>query len=441
MKKQWNLAPGTIFWANDKKGVIVNPLKHTQFECKPEIISFLSKKSNKIRPSDFLFLKDNGIIDFFDQKAFFKKLISMKKREPFDGIIYIEVTKKCNLRCIGCYNNSGMQNRGELTLNKAVEIADALNKIGNPRVIITGGEPLVVRNWEGIVSTFSKRFSTEIFSNGTLITASIAEKLKEINVAGVKISVDGASAEIHDKLRGVPGSFHRSIIGIKNLQAVGIPVTWQATISKANIHELEDMIKLAEDVGVKYFKASPLRSIGRAKGQELALRAAEELRLTRVLENAKEKSKVRISSGESFCDINEDWRRNQLNGKLTDIEKKFLPFVRSSMCDVGIDRFLFNFKGELRLCPLLSSDEFIIENETGKVSKETLFSNKFSSTFQKPLTEIRACRSCGVKYLCKGSCRGETLAYSGSLEGCNIRQREYFDYMLNSEVSRNVLQG
>ena len=325
MRQKWSLAPGTVFWIDSEKGFIVNPLKHIQFECKPDIILFLSGKDRKISNLDFLYLKDNGVIEFFDQDAFFKKLIKLKEAQPFDGIMYLEITKKCNLKCIGCYNDSGMQNRGELTLDKAIEISNILKKIGSPRVIITGGEPLVVNRWTDIISVFSRQFATEIFSNGTLITRPVAEQLKAINVSGVKISMDGATASTHDRLRGTLGSFDRSISGIRNLQEVGIPVTWQATISKANIGELKEMIDFAESVGVDYFKASPLRSIGRAEGSKLALSAEEELRLTKTLENCRGRN-MKISSGESFCDVNEEWRKSQSYEKLT-LEKEHIPFV------------------------------------------------------------------------------------------------------------------
>jgi len=166
-------------------------------------------------------------------------------------------------------------------------------------VIITGGEPLSAQNWFKIVKLFSKNFKTEMFSNGTLISKSIAKKLKTAGVSAIKISIDGAKPSTHDYLRGVPGSFDKAIHGLKNILSVKIPVMWQATISKTNINELDEMIGLAESLGVDSFKASPLRNIGRAKETDQVLSVKEELYLTKFLELNKQR-KITIKLGESF---------------------------------------------------------------------------------------------------------------------------------------------
>lgn len=429
MEQKWNVSPGIVFWIDGDKGFVANIQKHTQFECERSIISFLEKKTDDIGKQDLALLEEKGIIEWVDHEALFEKFIKLKKKKPFDGIIYLDVTRKCNLRCLGCFNDSGIHNLKELTFEKAKEIFDVLKGIGNPKVIITGGEPLSIRQWFEIIGLFSTHFRTEIFSNGTLISKSTAYKLKEINVSSVKISIDGAKAETHDRLRGVNGAFDRTMMGLQNLKEAGIPITWQATISKINFHELNEMIDIAENLGVDKFKASPMRPIGRAANTDLTLSVEQELELTEVLEENKSR-KINISTGESFCDVEEDWRQSLLlSNDLDNTEKEHLAFIRSSMCDVGIDRFMFNFNGELCLCPLLSSEDFILEKSTTKVSKSTLQSNKLSDKFKVPLSKMNPCGSCGVKYLCKGSCRGEVFAYCRSLEGCNIRQKRYFDYM------------
>jgi radical SAM protein with 4Fe4S-binding SPASM domain len=442
MQQKLTLKPGIAFWRENDTGVIVDLLRHNQFTCSLGVVDFLEGKVKILSDDVLAFLEENEILVDVNPKEIFEKIIELKKSLPFTGTVYIETTRKCNLKCLGCYNNSGINNHDELTTEKAAEIKKQLRKLGMPHIIITGGEPLILREWYGVISAFSKDFKTTVFSNGTLISMEVAKQLSEAGVHEMKISIDGGCAETHDKLRMVNGSFDRAVNGIKNLVDMKIPVTIQATMSKENISELHSIVELALDLGVNTLRVSPLRSIGRATDTDLMLSNEQLFSLSNeLISEAKLNPKLRIEGGESFCDSNQEWRGEiYASEHISATEKQYINFIRSSACDVGIDRFQFNSDSSLQLCPLLSK-EFIITANVSEVSNELLYCNETTKILRVPLASQESCNSCGLIYLCGGSCRGNAYMNSNSLNGCDLWQKSYLNYVVRNKdkVGYNVL--
>ncbi|WP_299143801.1 PqqD family peptide modification chaperone [uncultured Vibrio sp.] len=105
--------------------------------------------------------------------------------------VYIELTNKCNLQCIHCYNESGEMRSGELSTEEMLSAINELGKIGVTDVILTGGEPFERKDIFRLIKALEHnhiRFS--IFSNGLLITPEIAHQLRKYNVQFVAISLD-----------------------------------------------------------------------------------------------------------------------------------------------------------------------------------------------------------------------------------------------------------
>ena len=134
----------------------------------------------------------------------------------FADIIYIELTRKCNLHCKHCLNDSGNQLDDELNLHNQIKLIKDMAKCGAGEIRFTGGEPLMNSNiYELIATANSLGIYTSIISNGTLISKSIANKLKEAGLKRVYISIDGCE-EKNDKIRGAL-SYKKALIAISNL--------------------------------------------------------------------------------------------------------------------------------------------------------------------------------------------------------------------------------
>ena len=197
----------------------------------------------------------------------------MQVQPPF--MVSYSITTKCNLKCKHCYSNSVEQAApDELSTEEAFHLVDDLSRWGIGLLIIDGGEPLCREDLLDVVRyASSKRIRTTIGSNGTLIDEGMAKKMLDAGVMAVAISVDGADAVTHDFFRGVDGAFDQTLRGIQACRSAGLPFQLNMVIRKDNLSQLEDMLRLAIDLGANAAEMFDLVAAGRAKNecQELVL--------------------------------------------------------------------------------------------------------------------------------------------------------------------------
>lgn len=154
-----------------------------------------------------------------------------------------EVTWQCNLRCIHCFQYK--PDKEELTREQIKNILDQLAEAGCFYLTFTGGEPLVRKDFFEIAEyAKEKNFVLTLYTNGTLITPKVAERIFQINFLYVQISIHGATSKTHDKITGIDGSFQEAMAGIKILKEKGINVGLATTIMRPNFNELEAIEKL-----------------------------------------------------------------------------------------------------------------------------------------------------------------------------------------------------
>ena len=122
-------------------------------------------------------------------------------------VVGISYTDRCNMNCIHCYNDSGQKRENELTVKEIYNTIDEMKEIGVLHVTLSGGEPLMHPAFFEIVSYIrGKALGVDLFTNGTLITQSVAKTLKALTILHVTVSLDSVTPEIHDSIRGKEGS-------------------------------------------------------------------------------------------------------------------------------------------------------------------------------------------------------------------------------------------
>jgi radical SAM protein with 4Fe4S-binding SPASM domain len=170
------------------------------------------------------------------------------KRRP---IVVWNITCKCNLQCVHCYNDSGPDKTcDEVSTARARAVIDDLARFGVPSILFSGGEPLLRSDlFELIEHAVGQGVHTVISTNGTLIAAETAKKIKELGVSYVGISLDGIGP-INDKFRGVPGAFERAVRGIRNCQEAGVRVGLRLTLTQRNVHDIEGLFGFFEAEGI-----------------------------------------------------------------------------------------------------------------------------------------------------------------------------------------------
>jgi radical SAM protein with 4Fe4S-binding SPASM domain len=165
----------------------------------------------------------------------------------------IEVTWRCNLRCIHCDMEAPKKDKEELSTEEIKDILRQLVEEGSLFLTLTGGEPLLREDlWEILDYAKTLKFFPKIITNGTQITEEYADRIKTIGLSGVDISLYGVTAEVHDAITGVPGSFEKTKEAIRLLKERDIKINLLTMLMKDNFFQLQELKQSAEDLGVEY---------------------------------------------------------------------------------------------------------------------------------------------------------------------------------------------
>ena len=178
---------------------------------------------------------------------------SYNKNGAADGmgpVVVWNSTKTCNLRCRHCYMESDGRRYDELSTVEAKKFIDDLAEFKVPVLLFSGGEPLIRADFFELASyAASKGIRPTLSTNGTLIDRSTAQRIKDIGVGYVGISLDGLS-DVNDKFRGVEGAYEKAMRGIENCVAVGQRVGLRFTINRHNYEELDRIFDFIEEKGI-----------------------------------------------------------------------------------------------------------------------------------------------------------------------------------------------
>lgn len=163
-------------------------------------------------------------------------------------LIFWEITQRCNLRCPYCRRQDYFD-RG-LTKEASLRLITDIAKDYNPILVFSGGEPLLYPYiFEVTHYAKARGLKTALATNATIIDENLARKIKLMNFHRVAVSLDGASQDIHDALRG-EGTFVKIISGIKRLKSEGIELQINTTVLRRNFKEISQIYNLCLDLGI-----------------------------------------------------------------------------------------------------------------------------------------------------------------------------------------------
>jgi radical SAM protein with 4Fe4S-binding SPASM domain len=166
-------------------------------------------------------------------------------------LIFWEVTKGCNLRCIHCRASATeLSSPSDLSTRTALGIIDQIAAAANPILVLSGGEPLYRSDIFQLARyATDKGLRVALATNGTLVTKEVARMIVDSGVKRVSISLDGADSLTHDTFRGIPGAFDAAVYGLRNLKALGMSVQINMTIARHNAKQLPQVLDLAKSLG------------------------------------------------------------------------------------------------------------------------------------------------------------------------------------------------
>ena len=180
--------------------------------------------------------------------------------------VYWELTRACDLSCTHCRANAfPSRDARELTTSEVFDTLDALAKGAAPHVILTGGDPLKRPDFFSIVAhTVRLGLPCLVAPSATpLLTKDTIATLATSGVSAMSLSLDGSTATRHDGLRGVPGTFMRTLQAARDIVAAKIPLQINTLVTDETQHDLAAIHELVRDVGAERWSLFFLVTTGR----------------------------------------------------------------------------------------------------------------------------------------------------------------------------------
>ncbi len=324
-----------------------------------------------------------------------------------------ETTRNCNLNCVHCRAAATRgPYSGELDTSSAFGLLDQIAEVGNPIIILTGGEPLLRPDIFDIASYGSELGLRMVMApNGTLITEVIANKMAESGIRRISVSLDGATREKHDRFRGVDGAFDGALKGIEMAKNAGIEFQINTTITRVNLPDIPKIQELAVKLGAVAHHIFLLVPTGRGKyivDQEITAEEYENTLNWFYDQRDKTPLQLKATCAPHYYRILR--QRAKEDGKKVTFETHGLDAVTRG-CLGGIGFCFISHRGIVQPCGFLHVN-------CGDVTK-TAFADiwNHSETF----TALRAhhrlkgkCGACEYKRVC-GGCRARALEATGDI--------------------------
>ena len=286
--------------------------------------------------------------------------LSVGNRIPISGAI--EVTQRCNHRCVHCYVNLPIDHKEarsqELTYAEHCRILDEIAAAGCLWVCFTGGEIFLRKDFLDIYAYAKKTgLLPTLFTNGTLITPEIADYLVDWRPFNIEITLYGHTQKTYEKVTGIPGSYNRCLEGVHLLMVRGLPLRLKTMAVTLNRHEIRDMKRFVEeDLGMEFrFDAmiNPRCDCSQSP-LEVRLSPAEAVELDlQDPKRVKEWNRLTEEFGENYHSLKDSDRVWQCGG--------------------GLNSFAIDAYGKLQACVLSKMKSMICEMAVSRKAGSTFF--------------------------------------------------------------------
>jgi radical SAM protein with 4Fe4S-binding SPASM domain len=290
-------------------------------------------------------------------------------------------------------------------------------------VVVSGGEPFLRPDIFEILEELQRRaVPVLLITNGTRIQETEAKRLGVIKPWRVQVSLDGSTAEIHDRIRGA-GAFDKTINAIRLLLAEGLDVRMYPTIHRWNIHDLKNIKALARSLrpDFDHFAFAKYHPTGRGRDNRDELDIPDD----EFAETLARMFGEEVKSYNSQSDADSQAARD-----LTSYLPTRTPYgLRKVNCGLGYAVLSIDADGKVYPCQWLHMPEYMI----GDLYQTDLEELYFTSALVQKCRALRVdssiptCSKCEFKYFCGGGCRAKALTYTGDIAGKDPLCQQYLD--------------
>lgn len=369
-------------------------------------------------------LEKSGLV-FYGEEPVLEPISAAGTNRPVTGVA-IEVTERCNLRCMHCFAEAGGPNCVEPTTQELKNWIDKFAGLPGIRYTLTGGEMLMRRDWREILGHMADRkLAYRLLTNATLIDDAAAREMRAFADAGdmsLQVSLDGPNPLVNDRIRG-KGSFDAAMKGINALLAQGLAQRIAISFSpnKMNISSVDEMMELLMGKGLPVLHMSVVSRMGRAEGSWRRLRptVGEFTAFFDHVHARTEELEGRLRVSGDLC------------SSLYDRVKR-IPRPVHVGCPLGTIPKI-TARGDVYPCEMLEcSEEFRLGNIRDMTADDISTSPILQSMKEHFLPRVEqtpGCKSCEWKYICGAGCLARAQSSYGTLyhgdDLCGVAKRIY----------------
>lgn len=388
------------YWVHDEDHLVVNPEAGSRCVLNPSEFRVLQTLARMPAAGEPLEATEQN------ERALAKLILSCvvyfnghKPQIPLDEppltMAYYAVTDGCNLRCPYCYASSEKCLPGQLSTAESLDLITQIAELGAQIIVFTGGEPMLRKDLFQLVEHARLcGMRANIITNATMIRKQEqADRFAEL-FNDVIVSLDGGTAESHDRTRG-KGSFAKTYRALQMLNAAGVVPRINHIVTSDNIGELEDFATFLEGIDVHSVRLMNHDELGRGANDEYDFGWSDHLRVQQIV-----------------------WT-SPVAGKLQpDGPRPVRPCSVKGNCGMGGNEIYVNSLGDVYPCKLVTREsahagnvrrqslaEIFAGPVLGGMRRSTVFGGEYHAD----------CAKCYIRTSCGGGCRASHMAQTGDL--------------------------
>ena len=324
----------------------------------------------------------------------------MNLHEFIPEVVVWEITFACNMKCIHCGTSAGKRRPDELTTEESLNLIDELAERGTRMITISGGEPLLRKDWPLLAERIKERgMKAYLISNGNAVTKEVVDEFRRVGLTSVGISFDGTE-KTHNYIRQRDDSFARATGAMRLMKEMGQSFSAISQVSNINIDELDEMRQILIDVGCKTWRIQMTTVTGRMQ-KDLVLNIDNYPKLIDKMIEFKNSNSITVDVGENIgyfgCKGTELW-----DG---------MPYFG---CFAGMRAVGIESNGNIKGC--LSMQPEFIEGNIRDSSFTEIWQNPNGFAYNRRFTKDTAegaCHDCKYLAMCRGGCATTSVSASG----------------------------
>lgn len=298
--------------------------------------------------------------------------------------MWLELTSRCNLKCIHCYGSFGgcHEELDAMKKDSWIRILHDGAELGCSQVQFIGGEPLLANCFLDLLQCAAEKgYAIDVFTNATLLTEGHIDQFVEHSVK-VRVSIYGSTARIHDSITQVPGSFTRTTRALRLLHEAGIPTSIAVVAMKANQDDLESIGSYVKSLGHEYTGYDVIRTSDSPESRSLVPTDADVVASRMITEPRFRTDAVSFASNKYR---NECW-----NGKI-------------ALTSNG------------HVIPCVFARHQVVANVTRQPLREVISGDSLRNLWSITKDSVEVCRDCEYRYACH-DCRPLAVSEGGSMD-------------------------